>query len=503
MARYREMGKEQGLFLTVNLSQQIIPGTFEHTLNRLIDTKLDLSIFDHKYINDLTGAAAIEPRILLKIILYSYSKGVISSRKIAAMCVENMVAKALAEDTEPHYTTISNFVSGMSREVEKVFSEVLLVCSTMGLIGGKMFAIDGCRLPSNASKEWSGTKKELLEKYEKVKKISKEILKKHRENDRLGKGAGEGEREKLKRLEKKASKILNFMETHEERRGVGGEVIKSNITDNESGKIKGPHGVIQGYNGIAVSDSKKQVIVAANAYGSVVEGQYFPEMLKKTEENMRIVKGKKKPLEGTMMLGDTAYFSEDNLQAAKRKEMEAVIPDEQYRNRDESLKGGERREGKERFDARYFKHVRRGNYYICPNGKKLVYQGKTKLNRNEGHKYQSKVRDCKGCGYAERCIHSNKKQRKQRTLYIPISRYKENLAQKMREKIDKAKYKRINSRRMQIVEPVFADITYCKRITRFTLRGQRKVNVQWQLYCVIHNIGKCNKSEKGDVRKAG
>ena len=200
MARYKETEKGQGLFLTVNLGEQIVPGTFEHTLNRLIDTKLDLRIFDRKYTNDETGASAIKPGILLKIILYCYSKGVISSRKIEKMCKENMVAKALAEDIEPHYTTISNFVSGMSAEIEKVFSEVLLVCGSMGLIGGKMLAIDGCRLPSNASKEWSGTKKELREKYEKIKKTSKEILKKHRENGRLGKEAQEAGWKKLKRL---------------------------------------------------------------------------------------------------------------------------------------------------------------------------------------------------------------------------------------------------------------------------------------------------------------
>ena len=63
------------------------------------------------------------------------------------MYESNMTVKALAEDTEPHYTTISNFVSGMGGEIEKVFSEVLLVCNEMKLIRGKMFAIDGCRLP--------------------------------------------------------------------------------------------------------------------------------------------------------------------------------------------------------------------------------------------------------------------------------------------------------------------------------------------------------------------
>jgi len=498
MAHYKDTEKGQGLFLTVNLSEQIVPGTFEYTLDNLIGEKLDLSIFDRKYNNDETGAAAIEPGILLKIILYCYSMGIISSRKIAKMCETNMVVKALAEDTEPHYTTISNFVSGMGGEIEKVFSEVLLVCSGMGLIHGKMFAIDGCRLPSNASKEWSGTKKELREKYERIKKVSRELIRKHRENDRLGEKEKTADREKVKQLEHKAQRILEFLQTHEERKGAGGETIKSNVTDNESGKIQGPHGVIQGYNGIAVADGKNQVIVAANAYGSVAEGQFFPEMLEKTEQSMRTIKGKKHPLSGTTILADTAYFSENNLQEAKDKEMEAIIPDAQYRNRDEQIKDSWGRSGKEKFDARHFTYVPQGNYYLCPNGKVLAFRARVKLNRNEGNKYEGKVSDCGKCPYAGQCIRSKKKT--YRTLYIPILKYAENLAQRMREKIDKPKYRKIYSRRMQIIEPVFADITYCKGITRFTLRGQGKVNIQWLLYCVVHNIGKCNTAER---RKRG
>jgi transposase len=495
MAHYKETEKGQGLFLTVNLSEQILPGTYEHTLNHLIDEKLDLSVFDSKYNNEETGAAAIKPQIMLKIILYCYSLGIISSRKIAKMCEENMVVKALAEDTEPHFTTISNFVSGMSGEIEKVFSEVLMVCTEMGLVKGKMFAIDGYRLPSNASKEYSGTKKELKEKYDKIKKVCKEIIEKHKTNDKTGKEEKEKDKKKLKRMEKKADRILEFIKTHEDRRGAGGEIIKSNVTDNESGKIKGPHGVIQGYNGIAVVDGENQIIVAGNAYGSVAEGQYFPEMLEKTERNMKEVKGKKKPLKGTTMLADCAYFSEDNLQEAKNKGIEAIIPDEQSRNRDEKLKEGERREGKERYDARYFKYKKKGNYYICPRGKKLTFRMRVKLNRNESNKYESRAADCLGCPYMDKCVRSRSDKKKFRTLLIPVLKYKENLCQKMREKIDKPRYKKIYSRRMQIVEPVFADITYCKGITRFTLKTQEKVNIQWLLYCVVHNIGKCKVKE--------
>jgi len=80
MAKYKKTERGQGLFLTVNLSEQLLTGTFEWTLNNLIDKKLDLSIFDSKYNNDLPGASAIEPRILLKIIMYCYYLGVIQQR---------------------------------------------------------------------------------------------------------------------------------------------------------------------------------------------------------------------------------------------------------------------------------------------------------------------------------------------------------------------------------------------------------------------------------------
>ena len=79
---------------------------------------------------------------------------------------------------------------------------------------------------------------------------------------------------------------------------------------------------------------------------------------------------------------------------------------------------------------------------------------------------------------------------------IPDEQYR-NRDERLKEK---AKYRKMYSRRMQMVEPVFADIAYCKGITRFTLRTQKKVSIQWALYCVVHNIGKYNMAER---RKKG
>jgi hypothetical protein len=339
-------------------------------------------------------------------------------------------------------------------------------------------------------------KKELQKKYDRIKGITKKIIEEHKKNDTQGADEEAATKKKLERMEHDAARILEFLSTHEKRIGGGGEEVKMNITDNESGKIKGPHGMIQGYNGLAAADGKKQVIIAAETHGSAAEGPYFPEILDKVKTNMQMITEKEEPLKKAVVLADTAYFSEDNLQAAKARGVEVIIPDQQFRQRDEQLSKGEHRKGKERFEARDFKYVKKANYYICPNGKKLLFKRHVALNRNHGMKYESKTLDCRGCFYFEKCISSKSKTKNYRTLYIPVSDYAENLAEKMRAKIDNPKYKKIYGRRMQIIEPVFANITYCKGISRFTMRSKAKNDIQWLLYCIMHNIGKCFMEER-------
>lgn len=154
------------------------PGTFEYAINELVDHHIDLSPFDERYRNDETGAGrslrsllahaagapAIDPAILLKIVLFAYSRGIVSSRGIARECEQNIVFMALAADTRPHFTTIADFISTMEREIVGVFRDVLTVCYSEGLIGRRMFAIDGCKISANCAKEWSGTRAELMKK---------------------------------------------------------------------------------------------------------------------------------------------------------------------------------------------------------------------------------------------------------------------------------------------------------------------------------------------------
>ena len=89
------------------------------------------------------------------------------------------------------------------------------------------------------------------------------------------------------------------------------------------------------------------------------------------------------------------------------------------------------------------------------------------------------------------CINRKEGKGEFRALFIAQRLHEENLSEKMREKIDNPVYRELYSRRMQIIEPVFANMTYCKKMNRFTLRTQEKVNIQWLLFCIVHNIGKC------------
>jgi len=188
MAKYRttDMAAGQGLFLTVHLQEQLLPGSYEYMLNEIIGTKIDLSVFDKKYRNDITGASAVPPSALLKLIFYGYYNGCISSRKIYELNSHNIIAKALTGDMEIHWTTIAEFVSGNKEAVKETFVQVLMYCNELGLIGGENFALDGLRLPSNTSMEMSGTEEQLKKRLAACQKMAAKHIERHARKDAVG-----------------------------------------------------------------------------------------------------------------------------------------------------------------------------------------------------------------------------------------------------------------------------------------------------------------------------
>jgi len=509
MPRFKYRDNSQNQFISINLKEQLIPGTFEWTIDYLID-KADTSLFEQNYHNDEMGAAAYPPKVLLKAILYCYSKGVITSRKIENTCINNIIAKALAEDFEPDHDTIAAFISTNKEAVKDLFAQILLQCQKLKLIGGEMFAIDGCKLPSNASKEWSGTIADLTKKRDKLETYITRVLLRHQELDKDEKakrqlkpyrktmGEDKERRERsIKRLEKKLKRLNTFLNEAKPKAGISGSEVQSNITDNESARIKSPHGYIQGYNGITIADSGNQVVVTAEAIGSGPENGCFPEMLDRLEENMKTITGKEKPLKNALVEGDTGYFTEENLQEAARRGIKVLIPDHQFRQRDPYFAEKKDEKVKKKQERKYtiedFTYDSKTDSFTCPAGKTLEYKCNTVLRNTTGRQYRAKSSDCKNCPLINECIKKRNGKKPARVLYTVDRKYEKNLSEEMREKIDDPVNRELYSRRMQIIEPVFANITYCKKMNRFTLRTQEKVNIQWILYCIVHNMWKCMK----------
>jgi transposase len=499
MAKYKRYDYDQMIMLPISLEDQLSPGTLEFAIHYLVETRMDLSCFDEKYKNDEMGRFAYDPKILLKIVLFAYSRGLTDSRRIEQACRENVTFMALSCGQKPDHSTIAAFVSSMKHEIGPLFCDVLLVCEEEGLLGGTFFALDGVKLPSNASMQWSGTHAKLQRKREALEGKVRQLLQEHEREDKAddddppgpGSLGGRARREKqIERLHKQAKRIEKWLSENEKKYGYQGKEITSNITDNDSAKMITSHGYIQGYNGQALIDDKHQVVVHAEALGTVSDHEHVAPLMAGAKENMKAIGHDEDYFRGAIFVTDTNYHSKANIKKCQEMKLDAYIPDRYFRRRDPRYETQKPYwPKKKRFHLEDFHYDEAGDEYVCPNGKRL--KRKVREFYRDGLVYSiytAEEKDCKGCPLKLKCLTGRGGKRKY--LWVPIAVQLSNLSRKMAGKIDTEMGRKIYPRRIAIAEPVFANIRTHKRLDRFTLRGKIKVNIQWMLYCMIHNIGK-------------
>jgi len=109
--------------------------------------------------------------------------GTTSSRTMEKLCRVHVTFMAISGFSYPDHSTLATFVSKLEHEIVDLFQQVLFVCDEEGLIGKKLFAIDGCKLPSNTSKNSSGTHDELERKSKKLRRAVQKMVEKHHSND--------------------------------------------------------------------------------------------------------------------------------------------------------------------------------------------------------------------------------------------------------------------------------------------------------------------------------
>ena len=521
MAKYIPYDLNQTKLIPLAYADQIVAGSFEHALNEIVEEHLDLSVFEHRYCNDETGRLAYDPKVLLKVVLYGYSKGIVSSRSLAEACRRNVVFMALSADARPHFTTLAAFVSELHHEITSLFRDVLLYATELGLIGKEHFAIDGCKLPSNASKQWSGTHQELEDKCSKLEAVAERIVRCHRQRDSKEKRSPAAckEMERAARYRRKVAHIKKFLSGAAKKRGPTGNEQKSNVTDPDSAKMTSSRGVLQGYNGLAVVDDRAQFVVHAEAHGSGYEGHLLAPIIEATRETFSEMESGGDVFKQAKVTADSGFYSKSVLAAVEQTGADVYVADRDYRRRDPAFAGAakhkersrkeralkRRRERESRppatrrqFTLQDFLYDEARALCICPAGHQLYKSGNHMLfNGYRVAHFKAPITACRNCELRPKCVrHPDRTPQRQLTVIKgregppPTPRAKrDGPAQRMRWKFDTPFGRSLYSRRMGTVEPVFANLQN-KGMRRFTLRGRPKVNAQWQLFTIVHNIEK-------------
>jgi hypothetical protein len=257
-------------------------------------------------------------------------------------------------------------------------------------------------------------------------------------------------------------------------------------------------GVIQGYTGVAAVDAKHQIIVQAQAHGSGSEQELV----------LPVVADIKSVLTpDSLITADAGYHSEENLKQLAALQIHSLIADNDMRRRDERFASQSRhrqspdplhdKSPANKQPALYqpsdFQYDPQHRTCRCPAGKSLYGHGSHCVTRGVVNiRFQGAQRDCVPCTHRARCLRSPEKTKTRQVAFFQgkVPGAPESHSQRMKRRIDSPVGRALYGRRFATVEPVFGNLRYNKGLDRFTLRGRSKVNAQWQLFCLVHNIEK-------------
>jgi IS5 family transposase len=240
-------------------------------------------------------------------------------------------------------------------------------------------------------------------------------------------------------------------------------------------------------------DGKHQVIVGGEAFGCGQDDYHLKPVVSGAQKNMEAIGKGDDYFKDAILTADTGYHSSESIKKCEDEGIDAYIPDKDYRKRHPGLavKKSSIDRRRKRFSSEDFKYDEAADEYECPMGKRLKLQtDKAKANGILYRRYHANARDCEVCTVREGCISKKGTRGKRKLLMIPIESGRKNYSKEMAAKMDTDRGRKIYPHRIRIVEPVFANIRTQKRLDRFTLRGKIKVNIQWLLYCMVHNIEK-------------
>jgi transposase len=439
----------------------------------LLDTipQLDLSAFFAYYSTDGRGQPPFSVPMMVTLLVYSYSVGVFSSRKIAAACERNLAFLAIVGPDRPDFRTISEFRKHHQAAMRPLFIEVLRLAGEAGMVKLGNLATDGTKMEANASRHkamsYGYMTKELTRLEHEIEELLAQADRVDGEQDAaLGSRRGDELPEELQRREDRLAKIREAKERLEaeararaaeeqrerdlaeaERQAAGkkrrgrepaaidptpDEKAQTNFTDPEAKIMKRSNkGFDYCYNAQATVDSAHQIIVAAETTAAANDKQQAVPMAQAAVANLaaagierpRDEQGQPRSIPNT---ADTGYYSAENVRGVEEAGLDP--------------------------------------YFAVGRDKHHAPQASLQAAAASGSGDASPTPTDSGDSADENP--------------------KVAMAKKLRTPTGRALY----AARKHIVEPVFGQIKRIRGFRKFLLRGLERVSAEWQLICLTHNL---------------
>lgn len=457
MSKFKPYRKDQIMLLPSCVNDYVPETHLARVVDQIVE-KLDTRPIENKYSD--RGQHTYHPKIFIKLLFYGYASAERSGRVIAHKCESDCAYMYLAQMYTPDFRTINAFRKNHLKELSGYFVDIVRYCQEIGLVQVGQINIDGTKMRANAANHNSKTK----EQYEKSLKAIDETIEKilqeaadtdQREDEQYGNRRGDELPEELNSAQKLKIKLEEISKKFTE------NPKRINSTDEDAVMMKTAGA---GYN-CQAAVTNDQVIVAAEVLTDTNDKQALEVMVKSTQAVL--------DQKLTVLTADSGYASFDNFEYLSKNDYQGYIPDQDF----DRLKNNKLSD----YDYEHFIYNDKNNTYMCPQGQSL--KPFRKKNANQGYNATVYRADyCPQCPAQQECA-----QHEYRTI---TREQRRPLVDEMRQRLSTPEGKQIYQKRLHTCEPVFGNIKHNLGYRRFHLRTLPKVNGEFKLMCIGHNIKK-------------
>ena len=434
--------------------------------------KLDLSEYEYgiRAMEGEAGRTAYDPRLLISLWVYGYSRGVGSARAIARLCETDPACQWLTGMEPISGHTLSDFRVGHEEALKELFTQVLGLLSAEGLVTLERVMQDGTKIRASASADSFRSGSRIEEKL-RIAREHVEVVAAEGEEEVSLQMVRAQQRARREREERLATALQEWEGLQEERADAKRRV---SMTDPDARVMKQPDGgYAPSYNVQITTDATQQIVVGVDVTQDGNDwGQLMPA-LERLEETLGVTP--------PQVVADSGYVTRNNIVATASAGVELIGP-----AADLDVKAAasyEQRGVGEAYRAEAFVYDEVSDSYRCPEGKVLLHRGKRERRSEIMHRYCASWVDCRDCPAKGQCCPGNKKGG--RSIQRPES-FREVV--EFREKMETERARTIYRQRAQVAESPNLWLKSKFNLRQFHVRGVAKAIMEALWACLTYNI---------------